>query len=729
MPWVESQLQARARLDDEMIEHAFSDLAASVAGFGRAHRLAFGDVGQADGAAKACLRYCGVEAGRVPDGVNDVDERLEFLCRPSGAMHRVVRLGGRWYRHAFGALLGSLDTGEAVALIPAGLGGYRYLDPRTGRKVRINAKVARRIAPEAVLFYRPLPLRRLSVGDLVRFIFDVFDASDYLVVLLAALAATLIGMQPAWANNIVFSVVVPSGKMALIAPITVLLVGVAISTVLINACRNLVMQRVSLKVDVCCEAATFSRVLSLPTSFLKQYASGDLSMRVSQVTLLSQQVTSLLLGSGLTCVLSLVYLVQIAVYAHELVVPALVTVVIQALFIAVASIVTARYDRQTMRADASLSGVVTTLLSGIQKIKLAGAEDRALAKWAHGYAQYARSAFNRPGYVRAIMPLVTTIGMVGTAVIYLMAGSSHVGVADYMSFNVAYGQMSAAMLALADMAAQFAQIGPMLDMVAPILEAEPELASDKPMVEKLNGGIDVSGLSFRYDHDSPYVLRNLSFRVRPGEYVALVGKSGCGKSTVMRLLLGFEQPERGSIYYGRYDVAKVDLRSLRRSIGTVMQDSRLFMGDLASNITLSTPTATLDDAWAAAELAGIADDIRKMPMGMQTIVTEGGGGVSGGQRQRIMIARAICGNRRILMFDEATSALDNVTQRHVSESLDSLKCTRLVIAHRLSTVQHCDRILVLDGGAIAEEGTYDELIAAGGLFAELVEHQRLDAET
>jgi ABC-type bacteriocin/lantibiotic exporter with double-glycine peptidase domain len=152
------------------------------------------------------------------------------------------------------------------------------------------------------------------------------------------------------------------------------------------------------------------------------------------------------------------------------------------------------------------------------------------------------------------------------------------------------------------------------------------------------------------------------------------------------------------------------------------------MGDIASNISISAPAATLDDIWEAAEIAGIADDIRRMPMGMQTLITEGGGGMSGGQRQRIMIARAVCGGRRILMFDEATSALDNKTQRHVSESLDALKCTRLVVAHRLSTVRHCDRILVVDGGRIAEEGTYEELIAKGGLFADLVERQRLDQE-
>ena len=241
------------------------------------------------------------------------------------------------------------------------------------------------------------------------------------------------------------------------------------------------------------------------------------------------------------------------------------------------------------------------------------------------------------------------------------------------------------------------------------------------------GGLRVpDSAQFSYSEDGPIILDNLTFSVRPGEYVALVGKSGCGKSTILRLLLGFETPDSGSVFYGPYDVQDVNLRSLRHQIGTVLQDGKLFMGDIASNITISTPSATLDDAWEAAEIAGVADDIRKMPMGMQTLVTEGGGGVSGGQRQRLMIARAVCGKRRILIFDEATSALDNITQKHVIESLDKLNCTRIVVAHRLSTVRHCDRILVMDHGTIAEEGTYEELIEKDGLFAELVRRQRLE---
>jgi ABC-type bacteriocin/lantibiotic exporter with double-glycine peptidase domain len=296
-----------------------------------------------------------------------------------------------------------------------------------------------------------------------------------------------------------------------------------------------------------------------------------------------------------------------------------------------------------------------------------------------------------------------------------------------MAFSAAYGQVSFALMEFALIAGQTAEVKPMLDLVLPILETAPEADEGMPSVESLDGSIRVSDVTFSYGEGGPTILRDLSFTVRPGEYVALVGKSGCGKSTILRLLLGFETPDSGSIYYGPHDVQRVDLRSLRQHIGTVLQDGKLFMGDMASNITLSTPGATIDDAWTAAEVAGIADDIRKMPQGMQTLVSEGSGGVSGGQRQRLLIARAVCGNRRILLFDEATSALDNKTQKHVSESLDALACTRLVIAHRLSTVRNCDRILVVDGGRIAEEGSYDELVAKGGLFHELVKRQMLDS--
>lgn len=726
--WYQSQVESRAKFDSELNERAYAELAASVSGLGSAPRIAVDDVEQVDGAARACLAYMGVEPGAVPQTVTNAEERLDWLCRPTGTMRRDVRLDDNWWKNAFGAMIARLATGEVVALLPHGFNGYCYLQPGTGRRVKVSAEVAHGIEPDATLFYKPLPAKPLKTQDLALFILSAFDRNDYLIVFAAALAVALVGLAPAWANKVAFGVVAPSGQAGLILPVAALLLGVAISAALFGICRDLVMARVSAKLDLVAESATFARLLTLPASFFKQYSSGDLASRVSNVTMLVQTMTAIVLGSGLTALFSLVYVVQIGAFAPALALPALTIVVLQALVVTVSCIVTARFERATMEASAKLSGEVTALLGGIQKIKLAGAEERAFAKWAHSYAEYARTAYNRPALVKALPAIVTLIGLVGIAVIYYLAGAAGVPLDDFMAFNAAYGQVSVAILALANTTGQIAQIRPMFIMAAPILEQTPEVSEGKPSVESLSGNVEVSGVSFRYSDDSPYVLRDLSFKVNSGEYVAIVGKSGCGKSTIVRLLLGFETPERGSVFYDAHDVRQVDLRSLRQHIGVVMQDGRLFMGDIASNITISTPNATRDDAWEAAELAGIANDIRKMPMGMQTLVTEGGGGISGGQRQRLMIARAICGKRNILVFDEATSALDNVTQKHVSDSLAKLKCTRIVVAHRLSTVRHCDRILVVDDGAIIEEGTYEELVSKGGAFAELVKRQRLDVE-
>ena len=267
---------------------------------------------------------------------------------------------------------------------------------------------------------------------------------------------------------------------------------------------------------------------------------------------------------------------------------------------------------------------------------------------------------------------------------------------------------------------------PLYRLLSPIFKEEPEISKARKMITDISGGFEVDNVSFRYDEHMPYVLDHLNLTVRPGEYVAIVGKTGCGKSTLMRLLLGFESPESGTARYDGMDLESLDLHSLRRCIGVVLQDGKLFQGDIYSNIVISAPWLSEEEAWKAADLAGLGDDIRAMPMGMHTMITANGGGVSGGQRQRIMIARAIAARPKLLMFDEATSALDNITQRIVSDSLASLSCTRIVIAHRLSTIRQCDRIIMLSNGKIIEDGTYEELLAANGEFADMVRRQQIN---
>lgn len=647
--------------------------------------------------------------------------------RPYGIMRRTVKLEEGWYRDAIGAMLGVLsESGRVVALIPTGLSGYSYFDYETGKRKKINRKNQHLFEEEAIAFYKPFPLKKLSLGSLAAYIVRTLSVSDFVMIALATLALSLIGMISPMISKLLFGKVLQSESMRLLASITFFSVCVSISTLLITAVKNMITMRIETKLNISVDAATMMRVMSLPADFFKQYSSGELSNRVSQVNVLCKMLASTVLTTGLSSVFSLIYISQIFVYAPTLVVPALIIIIVTVVFSLVSSFVQMKLSERRMELAGKENGMTYALFTGIQKIKLAGAEKRAFARWGNLYAESARLEYSPPVFIELNSVISLAISLAGTIVMYNMSVRAGISVVDYYAFNTAYGMVSGAFTALAGIALTVSQIKPILNMVKPFFDTVPEVSDGKQVLTRLSGGIELNNVSFRYDENMPLVVDDLSLKIRPGQYVAIVGKTGCGKSTLLRLLLGFEQPQKGAIYYDGKDLERIDLRSLRRRIGVVMQNGKLFQGDIYSNIVISAPWLTQQDAWDAAELAGIADDIRKMPMGMNTIISEGSGGISGGQRQRLMIARAIAPKPKILMFDEATSALDNLTQKKVSEALGSLKCTRIVIAHRLSTIKQCDRIIVLDRGKIIEDGKYDELIAKNGFFAELVARQRLD---
>ena len=468
------------------------------------------------------------------------------------------------------------------------------------------------------------------------------------------------------------------------------------------------------------------RQLSLPASFFRKYSPGELKSRAMSVNQLCSMLMNLVMSTGLSSLTSLLYIGQILHFAPALVLPSLVIITVTVVLSIVSTLAQIRINRRQMDLSARESGMSYAMITGVQKIKLAGAEKRVFAKWLNFYAKGAELQYNPPMFLKLNGVISMAIGLFSNIVLYYLAARSGIGQSSYFAFTASYGMLMGAFMSVSGIALSAAQIQPILEMAEPFLKTAPETSEHKEIVTQPAGEVELDHISFRYSEDTPYIIDDLSLKVRSGEYVAIVGKTGCGKSTLVRLLLGFETPEKGAVYYDGRDINGLDLPSLRRKIGTVTQDAGLFQGDIYSNIVITAPELTLDEAWEAAEKAGIADDIRAMPMGMHTLIAEGQGGISGGQRQRIMIARAIAPKPKLLIFDEATSALDNKTQKQVSEALDAMGCTRIVIAHRLSTIKHCDRILVLDGGKIIEDGNYDELIEKGGFFAELVERQRLD---
>lgn len=725
MGWFDEQIRQRVENDEEIFEDALAQMENAVDGSRKIRETKGAGKRMTEEALQDILNYYHVKIHEVPEHMTDLNEILEYLMRPSGVMRRRVTLKKGWYKDASGAMLGRLTSGETIALIPGVYGGYYYREPRSGKRIRVSGKTEGLIGEEAVAFYKPFPLRPMNGKDLLGYIFRLLKGRDYALIVALTAAAAGIGMLIPAVSRRLYSDVLAYGNTAFLCAMVTVMACVTLSETLAQAARTSVWADMQTRVGMSVESAVMMRLLSLPPDFFKKYSVGELAGRVSGVRPLCSMLFQSGFAAGLSAVFSLVYVVQILAFIPELAFPALIVTALTVLPALAAVMLQSGLSARETEAENSERGIAFELIRGITKIKCAGAEKRAFAQWAKRYTKEAGYRYAPPLFLKLAPALSSAASLVGAGILYLIAWRVQVDVADYMAFASAYAMTGAAFSALLAEADSIAGIRAGLRMLAPVLETEPEVEENRQVVTRLSGGIELNNVSFRYGENMPYVLDDLSLKIRPGEYVAIVGKTGCGKSTLMRLILGFERPERGAVYFDGQDLVSLDLRSLRRRVGAVMQDGKLFQGDIYSNITASAPWLTEEEAWEAAKIAGLAEDIRNMPMGMNTLISEGQGGISGGQRQRLLIARAVAAKPRILLFDEATSALDNVTQKQVSESLDRMKCTRIVIAHRLSTIRHCNRIIVLDNGKVAEEGTYEELLEKKGIFAELAARQTL----
>lgn len=726
MGWFDNQIKSRREADQQLLDDSFVKIAGVVMGQRSAEKLGDERI-ITKNAIDEVLKYYHYKTVELPDSVTKAEDQLDYCMRPHGIMRRNVKLTSGWYKDAYGPMLGFIkETGIPVALIPGNISGYRFTDPETGRSMKLNSTTEKLIDEEAICFYRPLPQKKLTIKDLLVYMKRCITFSDIVMIVAATASVSLVGLLMPRLTALLTGAVLHSGRYDALISIAICMLCVSFSSQLLSSVSSFINTRLNTKTSLGVQASMMMRIMSLPANFFRRYSAGELRSRSQSVNQLCALLLGIVLSSGLSSVTSLMYITQIFSFTPVLVVPSLIIILVTVIFSTISTLVQIRINKQIMEHEAKESGMTYAMITGVQKIKLAGAEKRVFAKWLNLYSAGAELVYNPPVFIKINSVISLGISLISNIILYSLAVKSGISQSSYFAFTTAYGMLSGAFMTLSGMALSAARIKPILEMAEPFLNTEPETSDNKEIVTSISGGVELDHISFRYAENLPLVIDDLSLKVKPGEYVAIVGKTGCGKSTLMRILLGFEKPEKGSVRFDGKDINSLDLPSLRKRIGTVMQDAGLFQGEIYSNIVITAPELTLADAWEAAEKAGIAADIREMPMGMNTVIGEGQGGISGGQRQRLMIARAIAPKPKLLMFDEATSALDNKTQKQVSEALDSMGCTRIVIAHRLSTIKHCDRIIVIDGGHIIEDGTYDDLIAANGYFAELVERQRLD---
>lgn len=593
------------------------------------------------------------------------------------------------------------------------------------RQVFGNTNPADATDPDVVVVKaEKLPLHELGLKDLVCFMLVALNRRDVWFVILSFLSVSLLGMLTPYVTKLFLDEMIPSGQDNLLLPLGCLLVSATVSTMLFSITRSLVIIRVRDKMNIRLNAGLIDRIYHLPASFFRERTSGDLGQRIMNIGQVMSRFSEQCITISVSLIFALVYFYQITLYASALLGVSLVSLILQMTLMSVFLWLAQKEHNSIRRVKNKLSGMLYNLIGGIRRIKSSGAEERVFAQWARLYVGSLKDRAGRNAFL-VYYPALTALVSVGTVIFtYYYTLKGQISLSDYAAYTAAFGMVSVAITALSNMLPELTQLKPSLDLCRPILQTIPEVSQEDAAKPKfLTGRIDINGLKFRYGTSQDYVLNDFNLHIEPGEYVGIVGKSGCGKSTLVRLLLGMEKAEAGSIFYDSYNLNTVDLPTLRQRIGTCLQDSKLFGGNIFSNITVTAPLSTQDDVWEAVRLACLDQDIKAMGMGLHTIISEGGGGISGGQRQRVLIARALVGKPSILILDEATSALDNLTQKQVSENLNHLQCTRICIAHRLSTIRNCSRIIVLDMGKVAEEGTFKELMARKGLFYELVQHQ------
>ena len=659
------------------------------------------------------------------------DERLAILADMARVQKRRVALRGRWWAEDAGPMVGfTMESGEPVALLPDRAGGYSAVSPHTGEQQKVDSVLATSLAHFAYGFFRSLPARPIAIIDLVRLGLSGRRREVGMVLSMAMLLGILGTLAPL-AMGYLFDHVIPEANRNQLLQMVMALLGAALAALLFSLFRSEVLLRLETSTESALQAAIWDRVLKLPVRFFRNYSAGDLEQRINAVNLIYQHLSGTTISGLLGGLFSFLNLALLFYLSPMLALVALGLVLVAIGGNGILAFLILRKERQNVALQGKLSSRVLDYLNGIAKLRVAAAEGRAFARWAETFAQEKSLHIDAQILRNAADVFVSTFSVIASAVIFylvaqpLAGGNSAItllSTGTFVAFTGTFANFFLQFIGFSNTLLSLLHLLPQLERARPILEAQPEADPVRTRVHELRGNISASNLVFRYRQDGPLILDSVSFSAREGEFLALVGPSGSGKSTLMRLLLGFERAESGSIYFDGKDLEDLDLQSLRKHMGVVLQSGQLMPGDIYTNI-VGALNLTVDDAWEAARLCGLDADIEAMPMGMHTMLAEGASTFSGGQKQRIMIARAIVRRPRVLLFDEATSALDNRTQAMVSHSVERLKATRIVIAHRLSTIINADRILVMDRGRIVQSGNYSELMGQAGLFRELAERQ------
>ena len=659
---------------------------------------------------------------------------IRRLVQKGNMQMRLIELVEDWHHNDSGVIIGYYGEAKTLAVfVPTAPDAYKIITREKPAGEAITNEIARQIDKRAFECYAGLPARKLGIIDLMKFIIGQCWRADYKTVIGISLVSGLIPLVMPLVTETIFADIIPILDRQGLATVTQVILVTSFTTASLGIVRTIAVMRITTRLNMATEAALWGRLLTLPTKFFRRFTTGELASRMGGISVIKGMVSAEFIGGLFGFVFSFWSIFLMCYYSLKLTAAAVAVWFVYALITAFIYRRVIGFQRNLIAANNREAGIVQQIFKGLAKFREHGAENQAFWLWSSVYGETwkwnlkLRWQSNYNGIIGSVQPFILTMLLYWVAVYGLNEvganGQAEQGIsyAQFIAFQGAFSSFNATLNGIIPLVGQYFAIQPQIENLRPILAEEPESVGDKADAGILSGAIELSNVTFGYEEGRD-VLHDVSLKISAGENVAIVGRSGCGKSTLVRLLLGFETPRKGAIYFDGQDLADLNLPSVRTQMGVVLQNGQLMQGDIFTNI-IGTNALTQEDAWAAAEAAGIADDIAMMPMGMQTVISEGSTNISGGQRQRILIARALVTKPSILIFDEATSALDNRTQAIVTKSLDSLNATRIIVAHRLSTIRNCDKIIVMDAGRIVETGGFDELVSRGGIFASLVKRQ------
>ena len=654
---------------------------------------------------------------------------LEQICRAGSFRSRSVVLEGEWWKRQNGPILAENGRRDPVALIPKGRRYDAYIFDGGGpaRATRVDADFARTLSGNAWTFYRPLPGKSMGLRDVLRFAVHG-SKTDISAIICLAVGVSLISLVVPYAIGKLIDHVIPNAGRNDLLIMVVVLATTAFAVSLLSLASGFAMLRFQTRASYDFLAALLERTISLPTAFFREFSAGDLCQRIMGIEKIRETLTQSTLSTLVTGVSALGYLILIFYYNRMLALVALGFTLLTMVVTGTLASIQVHFQYRIQTRLGRLDALMLQLFTGIDKIRVSAAERRMFTNWGLQFRRLWINEFKAGVTTNILTVFNGAYTIAGTMVLYwvyvhYMRNSDNMPAVSTGVFMAVFSAFSTLLLSAANAGSVIMptlMIIPIYKRLKPVIETLPEGTGIQTEAGPLSGGLKVEGVTFGYDPNLPPVLENVSIHAEPGEFVAIVGPSGSGKSTLLKILLGIETAQKGEIFYDRQSLSHLDIHSIRRQIGVVMQDTQIMPGFIRE-LLIGSANLSLDDAWEAVRLAGIEEEIRAMPMGMFTYISDAT--VSGGQRQRLLIARALITRPRMLFFDEATSALDSLSQAVVRESIDHLGVTRIVIAHRLSTIMNADRIYVIDAGRIVQNGTYPELMKSEGLFKRLAARQ------